>query len=45
MSGCTRPTTSRSLRPGCARLSARAACTCGLNGDPVSTKENEYSHH
>ena len=20
-----------------------AACTCGLNGDPVSTKENEYA--
>ena len=20
-----------------------AACTCGLNGDPVTTKENEYS--
>ena len=22
-----------------------AACTCGLNGDPVSTKENELCHH
>ena len=22
-----------------------AACTCNLNGEPVSTKENERSHH
>ena len=42
---CTRPTTSRNLPASVCPALCEKACTCGLNGEPVSTKENEMSDH
>ena len=38
-----RPVLFRNLLPESVRLSVRAACTCGLNGQPTSVKENEHA--